>query len=71
MKEIKETVERSIFGVCSYLGDKMHIASSRVRLYFIYASFVTLGSPVIFYLILAFWVNIRKYIKRHKDALWG
>jgi phage shock protein PspC (stress-responsive transcriptional regulator) len=71
MKEIKETVERSIFGVCNYLGDKMHIASSRVRLYFIYASFVTLGSPVIFYLILAFWVNIRKYIKRHKDALWG
>jgi phage shock protein PspC (stress-responsive transcriptional regulator) len=71
MKEIKEIMERSIFGVCSYLGDKMHITSSRVRLYFIYASFVTLGSPIIFYLILAFWVNIRRSIKRHKDALWG
>lgn len=71
MKGIKDIVERSTFGVCSYLGEKMNIASSRVRLYFIYASFVTLGSPVIFYLILAFWVNIRRYIKRHRDALWG
>ena len=71
MNGIKDIVERSTFGVCNYLGEKMNIASSRVRLYFIYASFVTLGSPVIFYLILAFWVNIRRYIKRHRDALWG
>ncbi len=71
MLEIKDLVERSAFGVCSYLGEKMNIASSRVRLYFIYISFVTLGSPVIFYLFLAFWVNIRRYIKRNKDAFFG
>lgn len=71
MKGIKDNVERSIFGVCSYVGDKMNITTSQVRLYFIYASFVTLGSPIIFYLIMAFWVNIRRYIKRHRDALWG
>jgi phage shock protein PspC (stress-responsive transcriptional regulator) len=61
---IKNIVERSAFGVCSYLGEKMNIASSRVRLYFVYASFITLGSPVIFYLIAAFWLNIRQYIRR-------
>ena len=71
MNGIKDIVERSTFGVCSYLGEKMNIASSSVRLYFIYSSFVTLGSPIIFYLFLAFWVNIRRYIKRHRDALWG
>jgi phage shock protein PspC (stress-responsive transcriptional regulator) len=71
MIQLKDLVERHAFGVCSYLGEKMNIASSRVRLYFIYISFVTLGSPVIFYLFLAFWVNIRRYIKRHKDAFFG
>jgi phage shock protein PspC (stress-responsive transcriptional regulator) len=71
MMYFKDFFERSAFGVCSYLGEKMNIASSRVRLYFIYLSFVALGSPIIFYLILAFWVNIRRYMKRHKDALFG
>lgn len=71
MNNFKDILERSAFGVCSYLGEKMNIASSRVRLYFIYISFLTIGSPVIFYFILAFWVNIRRYVKRHKDALFG
>jgi len=71
MYQFKDIVEKSAFGVCSYLGDKMGIKSARVRLYFIYASFAALGSPVIFYLILAFWVNLRQYIKRHKDAIFG
>ncbi len=71
MINLKDIIERSAFGVCSYLGEKMNIASSRVRLYFIYISFLTIGSPVILYFILAFWVNIRRYVKRHKDALFG
>ena len=71
MTHFKDLLERSAFGVCSYLGEKMNISSSRVRLYFIYTSFVALGSPVVFYLVLAFWVNIRRYIKRHRDALFG
>ena len=60
----KNLLERSAFGVCSYLGEKMNLASSRVRLYFIYATFATLGSPLLVYLVVAFWLNIRKYIKR-------
>jgi phage shock protein PspC (stress-responsive transcriptional regulator) len=71
MNNFKDLLERSAFGVCSYLGEKMNIASSRVRLYFIYISFLTIGSPIVFYLILAFWVNIRRYIKKHRDALFG
>lgn len=70
MKQLKNLLERSAFGVCSYLGDKMGIASARVRVYFIYISFVTLGSPLIFYLFVAFWLNIRRYIKRSRSVLW-
>jgi len=70
MKNIKNLLEKSAFGVCSYLGEKMGIASSRVRLYFIYASFIALGSPLIFYLFVTFWLNIRSYIRRKRNILW-
>ena len=61
---IKYEVEKSAFGVCTYLSEKLGIASGRVRTYFIYLTFATLGSSVLVYLFLAFWINIRKYLKR-------
>ena len=51
-----------MFGVCSYLGDRWGIATARIRMYFIYLTFLTLGSPILFYLIVAFWMNIKQYI---------
>ena len=69
MTHLKDILERSAFGVCSYLGTKAGIASSRVRLYFIYLSFATLGSPVLVYLFLAFWLNLRQYMKNRSRVL--
>jgi phage shock protein PspC (stress-responsive transcriptional regulator) len=62
MKSIKQFVEWHVFGVCSYLGEKMGVASSTIRKYFIYMSFLTMGSPIIIYLFVAFWMNIKNYI---------
>jgi len=70
INKIKDQLEKSAFGVCSYLGEKMGIASSRVRLYFIYTSFVAFGSPIVVYLFLAFWVNIRKYVNAARNIIW-
>lgn len=70
MQELKDILERSAFGVCSYLAEKMGLATSRVRLYFIYISFVALGSPIIFYLFAAFWLNIKRYIKQKRSVIW-
>ncbi len=55
-------LEKSAFGVCQQVGDWMHINPATIRLYFIYASFITFGSPFILYLVMAFWLNIKKYI---------
>lgn len=66
----KELLERSAFGVCSYLGDRMGVASSRVRLYFIYISFAALGSPIIIYLFAAFWLNLKRYIRNQRNVIW-
>jgi phage shock protein C len=63
-KFLHEWVEKSSFGVCRYLANKWGLDESKVRMYFIYSSFAAFGSPVILYLATAFWVNIRKYIRR-------
>jgi len=68
-KKIKYFVEKYAFGVCSDLGERFGIASSRIRLYFIYTSFITMGSPIIIYLIFAFWLNVKKYV-RQRLTLW-
>lgn len=62
MKSFREFIEVNAFGVCTTIGEKMGIATSRIRMWFIYISFLTFGSPVILYMILAFWINIKNYI---------
>lgn len=62
MYKLKHFIEWQAFGVCAAIGEKLGIATSRIRLWFIYISFLTLGSPVIVYMVMAFWLNIRKYI---------
>ena len=63
---MKHFIEWQVFGVCTAIGEKMGIATSVIRRYFIYMSFFTLGSPVIFYLFIAFWMNIKRYIMAAK-----
>jgi phage shock protein PspC (stress-responsive transcriptional regulator) len=65
----RDNIEKNAFGVCQYLGDKMGIATSRVRVYFIYVSFLTLGSPALLYLIVAFWLNIKQYILQTRHTI--
>lgn len=70
MNRIKNFVEWNAFGVCASIGDKLNIAPSRIRQYFIYASVLTMGSPIIIYLVLAFWKNIKNYIASSKRNPW-
>jgi phage shock protein PspC (stress-responsive transcriptional regulator) len=62
MNRVKHFIEWQVFGVCAAIGDRMGIATSRIRLWFIYISFLTMGSPFIIYMVLAFWMNIKRYI---------
>jgi len=62
MNKLRSFVEWQAFGVCTAIGEKLGIASSRIRLWFIYISFITMGSPVIIYMIMAFWLNMKNYI---------
>ncbi|MEO7960980.1 MAG: PspC family transcriptional regulator [Ginsengibacter sp.] len=66
MHKLKHFIEWQVFGVCTLIGEKMGIATSIIRKYFIYISFLTLGSPVIVYLFFAFWLNIKNYIQNSR-----
>ena len=69
VKRIQAFFEEHAFGVCTRLGEKLGIATSSIRLFFIYASFLTFGSPVIVYLGLAFIMNIRRHLRRRR-TIW-
>ena len=69
MRSLKNIVEKFGFGVCTYLADRMGLRASQVRLYFIYISFMTLGSPLIFYFFAAFWINIKKYWRKSQNLI--
>ena len=62
MNRFRYFIEWQVFGVCSAIGQRMGIATSTIRKYFIYISFLTMGSPVIVYFFVAFWMNIKQYI---------
>lgn len=67
---IQHFFEIYAFGVCTRLGEKLGMATSSIRLFFIYASFITFGSPVIIYLALAFVMNIRKHLRKQRSPIW-
>ncbi len=69
VKRIQLFFEGHAFGVCTFLGEKLGVATSSIRLFFIYASFLTLGSPVIIYLSIAFILNIRAHLRK-RNTIW-
>jgi phage shock protein PspC (stress-responsive transcriptional regulator) len=62
MNRFRNFIEWHVFGVCTAIGEKLGVATSTIRKYFIYISFLTMGSPVIVYFFIAFWMNIKSYI---------
>ncbi|MES2590248.1 MAG: PspC domain-containing protein [Bacteroidota bacterium] len=63
VKEIQSWFERQAFGVCEWWGKKLGIDTTKIRMYFIYLSFFTIGSPIIIYFIMAFILENKKYFK--------
>ena len=62
--------EKQSFGVCTYLADKLNMSISKIRLFFIYASFLAVGFPIVFYILAAFVLDVRHYIKKIRLRSW-
>lgn len=70
IESLKFLVESRAFGVCEQLGDKLKMPAKDIRMFFIYASCMTVGSPVIIYMILAFWIKMKDYVKGKRNPVW-
>jgi phage shock protein C len=70
MKKLQALLESQGFEVCTHLGEKMGICTANIRLYFIYLSFLTFGSPIVVYLSLAFLMNMRRHFRKEKSSVW-
>ena len=67
---IKAWFERQAFGVCEWWGEKLKIKSANIRLFFVYTSFLTIGSPLIIYLVMAFVLNLRNMVRSKRGSVW-
>ena len=62
--------EQRSFGVSAYLANKLNMSTSKVRLFFIYSSFLAVGFPILFYVTAAVVLDIRHYMKRVRLGVW-
>jgi phage shock protein C len=69
-ESFKFAIEQNVFGVCERIGERLKMPAKDIRMFFIYASCMTIGSPVIIYMILAFWIRMKDYVRGKRSAVW-
>ncbi|MFN8298686.1 MAG: PspC family transcriptional regulator [Chitinophagales bacterium] len=70
VETIKYLVEQNLFGVCERIGERLKMPAKDIRLFFIYASCMTIGSPFIVYMVLAFWMKMKDYVRGRRTPVW-
>lgn len=70
LQKVLTYFEKRSFGVSTYLANRLDMSTSKVRLFFIYSSFLAVGFPILFYFLAAFVLDIRTYMKRKRLKIW-
>ncbi|NBN97975.1 MAG: PspC domain-containing protein [Flavobacteriia bacterium] len=66
-------MELQSYGVCVWLAKQLGINRYKVRLGFVYFTFLGLGSPILLYLIMAWILEHRHYFRFQwspKKSVW-
>jgi phage shock protein C len=71
MRKMQYFFQEQAFGVCARLGEILQISSSSIRLFFIYSSFLTFGSPLLIYMGMAFVMNLRRHFRKRNNPVWN
>ncbi|PWH85902.1 PspC family transcriptional regulator [Brumimicrobium oceani] len=64
--------EMRSFGVSEWWAKKLGVRTTKVRLFFIYSSFIALGSPLILYLAMG-WILENKHffgLRKKRKSIW-
>lgn len=73
LQKITFFFELQSYGVCVWWARKLGISLYKVRLGFIYFTFIGLGSPIVLYLIMAWMLEHKNYFKlqtKRKKSIW-
>ena len=72
IRQIFAYFEKKAFGVCAWWGKKLGVKTHRIRLFFIYLSFITFGSILFLYLLMAFVLEHKRYFKfkKKRPSVW-
>jgi len=70
VSNMRHYLEKHGFYVSTRMADKMGIRAKNVRLFFIYASFFTMGAGFIAYLILAFWLKLKDLVYTKRTSVF-
>ena len=64
--------EKRAFGVSEFIGTKFGVNPALVRKFFIYLSFVTLGSPLLIYFPMAYFLENKDklYWRKKRKTVW-
>ncbi len=70
MEKYKYYFVKNGFNVSSRIADKFGIQVNHVRLFFIYASFATLGVSFLLYLMMAFILRIKDFFYQKRPSVF-
>ena len=68
--QLRYYLERRGYHVCTRLADRLGMRTKNVRIFFIYATFATMGLGFLVYLILAFWLKIKDLIYTKRSSVF-
>ncbi len=66
----RNIIEMQAFGACSRLAEYLNMKASSVRIFFIYSSFLTFGSPLLVYLILMFVFRLKNLVNSKRSSIY-
>ncbi len=70
MYAIRHFFERHGFYVCTRLADRLGMRTKNVRIFFVYATFATIGVGFFLYLTLAFWLRLKDLIYTKRSSVF-
>ncbi|WP_446719400.1 PspC domain-containing protein [Joostella sp. CR20] len=70
MQNLRYYFEKHGYAVSSRLADRLGMKTKNVRLFFIYASFFTLGVGFFVYLTLAFWLKLKDLVYTKRTSVF-
>ena len=70
VSNLRNFLELHGFYVCSRLADRLGMRTKNVRIFFIYATFATIGLSFFVYLTLTFWLKLKDLIYTKRTSVF-